>query len=72
MKLLRNLLLAGTMVVGFSCSHMNKSCCAPHGSTACKGGQCKVDKSCCENKCGQCTGDKKSCSTGKCHIKKKS
>lgn len=71
MKLLKNTLLIGTLFFAFSCAHGNKSCCDKNMSQACVQGQCKLDKSCCENKCKKCTGEKDSCKKAQCHTKKK-
>ena len=74
MKLLKYSLMTFTTLFIFSCAHnmTDHSCCSPKGPVVCKDGQCKKDKSCCENKCGNCTGDAKSCSTGQCQLKRKS
>ena len=75
MKLLKSALLMSSMLVAFSCaSTADHGCCDPQGPKACAQGQCKLDKSCCKNTCGNCSGEKSACSTGQCklHRKKKS
>jgi hypothetical protein len=61
-----------SMFMFTSCSSMSKgadhSCCVKN-SSVCKDG-CKTDKSCCDDKCGECDG-KSSCSEGSCDNAKK-
>jgi hypothetical protein len=73
MKFLKYGLMLSAALLVFSCAHNNSNhaCCGPKGPQVCKDGQCKKDKSCCENSCKSCTGDAKSCSTGQCDLKKK-
>ncbi len=72
MKYLKSALLLGSLFVAFSCaSTADDGCCGPKGPTACAEGQCKKDKSCCEDKCGNCSGEKNSCKSGQCDLKRK-
>lgn len=72
MKLLKNTLLLGSLMFAFSCGHMgHKACCSKSMSKSCVEGQCKKDKSCCDNKCTKCTGEKDSCKKAQCDISKK-
>lgn len=80
MNFLRITLLVAALFSFTSCSHFSGKkggCCdkkAEHScckdSKDCKDGNCKLDKSCCENKCGNCTGKKGDCGKN-CELKSK-
>lgn len=67
MKNLRTLGLTFGLMFIVSCAHNHKC----HQARACKDGVCKIDKSCCGNKCKKCEG-KDSCKTANCDMSKKS
>lgn len=76
MKLLKYSFALTSLLFVVSCSSFSggadHSCCDPAvKKTACAEGQCKRDKSCCENKCGNCDGKKTACKSGQCDRKQK-
>lgn len=73
MKFLMNFLMVFQLALLTSCADLgtHKSCSSCHQAKSCKKGQCKVDKSCCGDKCGQCDG-KTSCKRKQCDMTKKS
>jgi hypothetical protein len=72
-KILKILAIVSALMFVTSCGHMGykNSCCdKTKMSKACMDGQCKIDKSCCDSKCGKCDG-KDSCKKNQCHLKNK-
>lgn len=66
MKFITTLLMTLSMA---SCSMLgahDHSCCHGQGEKVCHEGACEKDGSCCENKCGNCNGEKDACKTGEC------
>jgi hypothetical protein len=63
MKYLNIVALFATLAFGAACSH-GVACKKSHH--ACQTAECKADKSCCENKCGECTGEKNACKGNHC------
>lgn len=73
MQFLRLITISFMLTLAFSCAHNHgAACCQADGPKMCKDGLCMKDASCCKNKCKNCTGDKKACQSGQCHLKKKS
>ena len=71
MKLLTSLLMTASLFTFASCSslHADHSCCSKNKE--CREGNCKKDKSCCDNECNSCSGEKGDCGKN-CDLKKKS
>lgn len=69
MKLLSSIFMAMSLVTFTACSSMqaDHSCC--NKNTECRKGNCKKDKSCCDDKCGNCDGKKGDCGKS-CDLKK--
>lgn len=65
-------MIALTLAMFTSCAHKqcgsSKSCDLKNKS-ACSKGECSKDKSCCQDKCNHCTGEKEACKTKDCDSK---
>ena len=61
MKLLTIFLMTASLFTFTSCASMkaDKSCCLKNKE--CRDGKCKKDKSCCEDACNSCSGEKDGC-----------
>lgn len=69
MKAITTILMTTSLLILGSCSSLkaDHSCCTK--SKECREGSCKLDKSCCDDKCNKCSGEKDGCGES-CDLKK--